>query len=1199
VLRKAVAKRPDDRYGSARALTRALEEVTLRVEGAEDLRPYPGLASFTEEDSEYFFGREAEVEALWGKLRRPHLLAIIGPSGAGKSSFLQAGLIPAAPEGWECLLCTPGSVPILTLGKALAPRLSGDPEILQKLVEFDDPDVAVEVVGRWRQRHVEALLIVDQFEVLFTLNPPEVQARFAELLGRLALEADVHVLLSLRDDFLMSCRHHEALVPIFSELTAMLPPTGAALRRALVQPALKCGYRFEDEALVDEMLAEVEGERGALPLLAFAVARLWERRDRDQGLLTRQAYEDIGGVGGALAQHAEATLDRIGRERQSIVRETFRNLVTAQGTRAAREMEELLSVFEHQDAARRVLRELIDARLLTSFEATGEGREDVEQHRLEIIHESLLSNWPRLVRWQAQDAEGALLHDQLLQAAQLWEERDRPTDLLWAGTSFREYELWRERYPGGLTSTEEAFAQAMVDQAARRRRHRRLTVAAAFALLLGVLGIIGTLWRQSETSRLEAVEEARRAEASKLFALGRLELERYPTAAVAYALASLERADDPNVRRFALEALSRAPTAMVRSSPAWLIAFSPNGRWLAVVTTYAPGVELWSKDGGPPRVLAAAEGLRFRSLLFSSDSSQLISAHRDNVVRFWSVPQGRMLRSVAFEGRTHCWLDDSGTHLITATLRGDRWLLQSWPLEGGRQDVLRDLEASRMPVTGGNWLAWPEGRELRVVPLERASRLPPRSLGRHDDEIQGLIFHPDGQRLLVLDGSAKMRLWSLESRGSPRALHDHGNVNGVSFDPAGTMLATASSDQTVLLQNLAGPPGADPIVLRRGEVVQSNEVALHPDGRWLATSDYKGVALWPLSGRYATVLRSPAGPEGGVIFAPDDSWVAGNSEGEGLWVWPLMAAAGAGRRLLLDEGTHSFINPPALHPSGHSLVAGTSRGEVLLVPMSGQPPRLLFRVGGGIYCVAIDRRGRLVAAAGGVRDPRDAVVRVHDLETGETQTLDPGDGKWIHDLAFTPEGDLVAASLGGLRRWRLDKARFETLRTDEVWSVAVSADGHHLLSAGGEIDTITGHLQVHDLHTGQVRQLASHGTSVASVAFGPAGEVIATGSADGIVRVGPFTGEAPHLLHGHQGLIWRVAVSHDGRHIGSAGNDATVRVWPMPDLSQRPLHTLPHDELLARLRTLTNVRAAPDEESPTGYRLRTDPFPGWETAPTW
>ncbi len=105
-------------------------------------------------------------------------------------------------------------------------------------------------------------------------------------------------------------------------------------------------------------------------------------------------------------------LERIGPTREGIVREIFRNLVTAQGTRAARDREELLSVFEEREEAQEVLRQLIEARLLTSFEMAGE-KEEKSRHRIEIIHESLLSAWPRLLRWQTQDADCAQLRDQL------------------------------------------------------------------------------------------------------------------------------------------------------------------------------------------------------------------------------------------------------------------------------------------------------------------------------------------------------------------------------------------------------------------------------------------------------------------------------------------------------------------------------------------------------------------------------------------------------------------------------------------------------------------------------------------------------------------------------------------------------------------------------------------------------------------
>src|SRR2546425_1109726 len=116
----------------------------------EHLRPYPGLASFTEADAEYFFGRELEVEALWRRLRRPHLLALIGPSGAGKSSFLRAGLIPALPQGWRCVVCTPGSAPLIALARAIVPELSGDTRAIQRLLQVEDRDAVVSGVRGWR-----------------------------------------------------------------------------------------------------------------------------------------------------------------------------------------------------------------------------------------------------------------------------------------------------------------------------------------------------------------------------------------------------------------------------------------------------------------------------------------------------------------------------------------------------------------------------------------------------------------------------------------------------------------------------------------------------------------------------------------------------------------------------------------------------------------------------------------------------------------------------------------------------------------------------------------------------------------------------------------------------------------------------------------------------------------------------------------
>ena len=214
------------------------------------------------------------------------------------------------------------------------------------------------------------------------------------------------------------------------------------------------------------------------------------------------------------------------------------------------------------------------------------------------MHESLLKAWPRLVRWQAQDEEGAVLRDQLKQAAHLWGEKGRTADLLWTGTAYREYELWRERYPGALTALEEDFARSMAEKARRKRRLLRILAAAAFVAITAAAAI--------GISRQRAVRGARLAEAARLVALGRVELDRYPTAALAYARKSLETADNAEARTFAVEALWRAPSARILPLPVGRTcrraAFGPDGRRFAAYTN-SEYVMLFDDDGRPPHDL--------------------------------------------------------------------------------------------------------------------------------------------------------------------------------------------------------------------------------------------------------------------------------------------------------------------------------------------------------------------------------------------------------------------------------------------------------------------------------------------------------------------------------------------------------------------------------------------------------------------
>ncbi len=1184
--------------------------VRFKSPGVRDERdrcPYPGLTSFKEDEAEFFFGREAEIRQLWRKITTRKLLAVIGPSGVGKSSLLRAGVIPASPEGWGTLILQPGGSVFKSLGRALVPVFREDEQAMAELLEIDSGVRSVAMVGRWRERHDRALLVVDQFEELFTLNPPYIQARFADVLGRLARDADVHVLLAMRDDFLVRCHALLPLRPILEDLTVLDRPNRASLRRALEQPAARLGYAFENDELLDELVDEVAEDRAALPIVAFTAARLWELRDRGRRMLTRRALVDIGGVGGSLGRHAEATIDRVGSENIPIVRELFRNLVTAEGTRAVRGWDEVLSIFSEslRESAGVVLRQLIDARLVTSYEERE--ADDTPTRRVEVVHESLLSSWPRLVGWRTQDADSARLRDELRRAARTWHEHGRPEDLLWSGSLFREFTVWRERYPGGLSESEQAFAEATTRYARKRRRRRGTLVTATIVVLFALLAVIGSLWQRSRA-------EALRAEAANLFALGQLELEGHPTAAVAYAAASLRLADNSEVRRLALEALWRGPTEIRLPTPSlYGLEFSPDGRWLATADL-SSGARLWPADGGPPTKL---EGIDSSLEIRFSPPGDLVAANvgtERREVGIWSMPDGRLVRRIPLgdAGSTFFFVfDRDGRRLITSTQHVGRestdLVVRSWPVDGGGPEVVARVSIARstdyilpdLDPTNSRF-AWADGRVVRAAPLA-GSRFDGSSTisMEHDRAVSDLLFAPGGLQLATMDVAGVVRLWSLEEARPRMVCAFHlGKRQGLPelvFDRTGSKLMAPGG----LMLDLEAPPDAEPLRLGRPGGFGFG-MTFGPNDDLLATSVEDSVSLWPLTHRYPRILTGHEGPVRNLVFTRDGRRLVSTSHDGTVRVWPL-GTRGRDRCRTLDrfEGTFAGASSLAMAPDGSFVVVGTLPGQVRLLPLDGTPGRQFEPFTDNVGAVAVDHRSRLVAAGSGAFFREEATVHVWDGRSGEERVLDAGDGVSIEHLEFSPRGDLWVLSWPMLRRWSLQGDAPQVVEQIDLSAPPCAADGlcdfdaanrRALLWRGG--DTIW--LEDLDTHrTWEVGVEGPHGWC----SLDPTGTIALTGDVPGMIRVSRIGSGRSHWLPGRVGD--NAEVSPDGRWVASGGEDNTIWLWPMPDLESPPIHTLPRDELIAKLESLTNLRVVQDAESPTGWRLDVGPFPGWQKVPTW
>ncbi|HEX5589472.1 MAG TPA: LuxR C-terminal-related transcriptional regulator [Candidatus Limnocylindrales bacterium] len=517
--------------------------------------PFKGLASYEAVDARYFFGREPVVAALVAKLVGAGMLGLVGPSGSGKSSVLRAGLLPALADGvlpgsdrWTVGTLRPGATPSAELRAAIAAAL--------RRAGLDPPESGTvsDALDRLPVG-VRLVVVADQFEELFTVCADEEErAAFVAELVRLSRDADGRavVIVAIRADQYGRCAAYRDLAENLAANHLLIGSmTAEELGRAVELPARAAGLRVEPQ-LTAALVSAVVGEPGGLPLLSTTLLELWQRRDGRTMRL--EAYERIGGVSGAVARLAESAHERLTEDQRPIARAVVLRLVAVgdDGTLGRRPIAPDTIDARSDPDVERVLTILTESRLVT-----------LDEGRLEIAHEALLREWPRLRRWIEDDAGNRHVREHLARAAADWDRGGRSPAELYRGSRLAAAVDWWADHDREATAVERAFLDASRAEADReittaRRANRRLRalLGAAGALLVVALVAAGFAAAQERRAQDEAARAARAAR------LAQEEADRADRSAsvarsrelVASAIASLD--EDPTLSK--LLALSAA-----------------------------------------------------------------------------------------------------------------------------------------------------------------------------------------------------------------------------------------------------------------------------------------------------------------------------------------------------------------------------------------------------------------------------------------------------------------------------------------------------------------------------------------------------------------------------------------------------------------------------------------------------------------
>jgi WD40 repeat protein/uncharacterized caspase-like protein len=1165
--------------------------------------PYMGLNAFSESDSPYYFGRDRTIQELIYSLQNNSFLAVVGASGSGKSSLLQAGVIPQLrlgkqipnSEKWLIKTIRPGNNPLAALEQKLLTaneRLDAIDRGNPKKQYIPSLHLGIEGFVYWLRSQSQPMLvlIVDQFEELFTLTENIDRQKFLELLlGAVEYAGDrFKLIITLRADFIASCLEIPQLAEFLQRASLLVSPKLSLedYRQVITKPADKVGLKVEPE-LVEVLLRELDNSVGNLPLLEFVLEQLWQHRIN--GALTLQAYQQqLGGIQGALERSSQSLYDSLEPELKDCAKWIFLALTQlGEGTEDTRRRvlkSELIVKKYPQELVDRTLQILTQSKLivLNSEDTTPPvaTSKDIAENSIslplfplthsitvEVAHEILIRHWSTLKWWLEENREKLRKQRQIEQSTQNWLQSGEQSDFLLQGVRLAEAEDIYIKYTDELSQDVQRYIAACLSERKRLqiREKQRLRQAQRAVVGLSILGIAacsfgGLAYWQGREAKLREIEALNSSSRANL--LSNQQLESLIIAVKAgkelqNTLAVPEQLKENTIDRIQQAFNNTQEINRLEGHKAIVssISLSRDGKILASGSDDRT-LKVWRSDG-TQLLDIQGHNASVKSVKFRPDDKLIASASFDRTVKLWDSQTGKLIQtlgqhkaevmSVAFtsDGKILASTTaDGNIYLWSQDRKGEYTLQKSWKAHPGNTTTTAFAKNNQVLLSGssdGEIKFWQvrDGKLLRQIP---GNNFP----------IQRIAISPDGNILAVASSDRTIKLWHLYNGKLIRSIDNAHNseIRSINFSFDGQTLVSASSDSTIKVWNFGD---GELLETFQGHSIGVYDASFSPDDRNIISAGAdRTIRIWQRQNILWKTLSPKNKKVYAIAFNPQGNILASGGEDRKIRLWNI--PDGSLRQIYPEYsekyqlGHLNYVLSLAFSPDGQTLASsGQDTWVKLWRVRDGYMIKTLLGSDREINSLSFSPNGKVLASAGA-----DGQIWLWNLDSRTLIKTIPTQSEEILALKYSPNGNILASAGRDktIKLWQTDSGKLiRTLvgHSNGVNGIAFSPDGKTIASASSDKT-----IKLWQTHSGKLIQtLEGHRDAVWTVNFDRQGDLIASGSSDLTIKIWTITGKEIGTLRGHKNSILDVSFAPDTKLLASASFDGTVKLWRLDSTKLR------------------------------------------------